>query len=57
MKAIIDYHYETEINDNKTLIYFRDEWHEILTDQEGEFYFMYDGKSIYFELASGPSAS
>lgn len=49
MKAIIDYHYTTEINDKQDKILFKDEWHEILSDQEGEFYFMYDGSVIYFE--------
>lgn len=49
MKAIIDYHYTTEINDTQDKILFKEEWHEILSDQEGEFYFMYDGQAIYFE--------
>ena len=50
MKAIIDYHYITDLNEDQTHILFKEDWHEILTDQEGDFYFMYDGRSIYFEL-------
>ena len=50
MKAIIDYHYKTEINEQQTEIKFDGDWYEVLQDQEGQFYFMYEGKSIYFEV-------
>lgn len=56
MKAIIDYHYITEINEEQTEIKFDGDWYEILTDQDGEFYFMYDSisksNSIYFEVVA-----
>lgn len=52
MKAIIDYHYITEINEQQDKIFFRGEWYEILTDQDGEFYFMYEESSIYFQVVA-----
>lgn len=54
MNAIIDYHYITEINEDQTKILFDGDWYEILTDQNGDFYFMYDSidksNAIYFEI-------
>lgn len=49
MKAIIKGGYETSINFDETQILFDDDWYNIVEDAEGEYYFMYEGKAIYFE--------
>lgn len=53
MKAIIDYWIETNISTDQTRILFNGSWYEILTDQEGDFYFMSsEGNVIYFEVVT-----
>jgi hypothetical protein len=49
MKAIINGWYETDINEAQDQIYFDGDWYEVLTDMEGEFYFMYEDKAFYFK--------
>lgn len=49
MKAIIKGGYETSINFDETQILFDEDWYDIVEDMEGDNYFMYEGKALYFK--------
>jgi len=48
MKAIIDYWFETEVNEDQTEILFKGEWHKIICGS----YFIYNGNEIHFQIVA-----
>lgn len=42
--------YKTIVDETQSNILYYSKWYDILEDQEGEHYFMYDNRAIYFTI-------